>query len=210
MVEIKEMLYSEKYSTVLDNTSLIDSFVTTFVRKHLGDQALTELNKTRQTGGKPIPEDAAFEEKYEIAYSNWIWTAKNAYSFIRSHMDEEGLREFQRADVEALKRENAGPALWLLRLIRAVSPSSAFKMVAKKMAYSLQWMTPYTVSELTQHRAVFDIPRCKILDFPGTDHMCQTGCQGTYPMWVAEQFNADMKFEPRGHSCVCTVTPMSG
>ncbi len=210
MVEIKEMPYSEKYDLVLGNIKLIDSDITTFVRKHLGDQALTEFNRTRETGVKPIPENAALEEKYETAYGNWIRATENAYSFVRAHMGEEGMKELECAQVEALKRDSAGPTLWLLRLIRTVSPSSAFKMTTKNMAYKLQWLTPYTVSELTQHKLVLDIPRCKILDFPGTDDICQIGCQGAYPVWVAEQFNVDMKFEPRGHSCKCTVTPMSG
>jgi len=206
--EVKEMPYEEKYAQVIDNMKLDETFILTLVQKHLGDQAVAELKTIWQEGAKPIPEGASFEEKYEIAYSNWIWMAKSAYSFIRKQMGEEGIKEFERAEVEALKRKNAGPALFLLGLIRAFSPGSAFTMTIGKMVYHLQWLTPFSVSEMTRHRAVLNIPRCKVLDFPETEDLCLVGCQSSYPMWVAEQFKIKMEFERQGSSCTCTLTPL--
>lgn len=208
MVKIKEMPYSEKYAIVLDNTKLDDTFVLPFVQKHLGDQALVELQKIWREGVKPVPEDASFEEKYEIAYGNFIWMAKSNLSFIRKQLGEDGIEQFKRAEVEALKRKNASPALFILRLVRALSPGSAFTMTAKQMAYQLQWITPFSVSELTRRRAVYNIPRCKILDFPDSEDLCVIGCQSIYPMWVAEQFIVRMTFERQGNSCTCTLTPL--
>ena len=208
MVRINEMPYREKYAKVLDNMKFDDVFITPFIKKHLGDQAVADLQRIWQQEAKAIPEDASFEEKYEIAYSNWIWIARNAYSFIRERLGEDGIEQFERAQVEALKRKNAGPGLFLLTLIRALSPGSAFMMLAKQMAYQLQWFTPLSASELTRHRAVIDIPRCKILDFSDTDDICMVGCQSTYPMWVAEQFKAQMKYERSGNSCTCTLAPL--
>ncbi|MFC1962632.1 hypothetical protein ACFLWB_01340 [Chloroflexota bacterium] len=208
METVKEMSYSEKHAKVIDNMKFDEMFILPFIQKHLGDQAVSELERTWQEGVKPVREEASFEEKYEAAYSNWIWIAKSAYSFIRKQMDEGGIGKFERAEVEALKRKNAGPALLLLKLMRAFSPGSAFTMAAKNMAYQLQWLTPFTVSELTQSRAVINIPRCKILDFPETEDICLVGCMSTYPMWVAEQFKVDMKFERQGNSCTCALTPL--
>ena len=45
MVKIKEMPYSEKYAIMLDNMKLSNTFVPSFVQKHLGDQAVVELQK---------------------------------------------------------------------------------------------------------------------------------------------------------------------
>lgn len=208
MVRIKEMPYHEKYAQMLDNMKFDDAFITPFIKKHLGDQAAADLQRIWQQGAKAIPEDASFEEKYEVAYSNWIWIARNAYSFIRERLGEDGIEQFDRAEVEALKRKNASPALFLLKLIRALLPGSAFMMSAKQMAYKLQWLTPFSTSELTKHRTVFDIPRCKILDYSDTDDICMVGCQKTYPMWVAEQFKVEMKFERSGNSCTCTLAPL--
>ena len=208
MARIKEMPYSEKYAKVIDSMKFDETFILPFVREHLGDQAAAEIKKTWQEGAKSIPETASFEEKYEIAYSNWIWLAKNTFSFIRKHMGEEGIKRFERAEVEALKRKNASPALLVLKLVRIFSPGTAFTMTSKQMGYQFQWLTPFTVPELTRHRTVFNIPRCKILDYPDTEDMCLLGCQSTYPMWVAEQFMVELKWNRQGNSCTGTLTPL--
>ena len=175
MVEVKEMPYSEKYAYVIDSIEYEDTFVPPFIQKHLGDQALVEFQRISQEGLKSIPEDLSFEDKYEIAYSNWISIGKSIFGFIRQQLGEDGIELFKSVDVEALKRKNASPALFLLKLIRALSAGSAFKMVAKKMAYQLQWLSPYSVSELSKRKLVLDMPKCKLLDFPDSDDLCYIG-----------------------------------
>ena len=206
MEKVKEMPYSEKYTIMLENMN--DSFVPSFVQKHLGNQAMVELLRIWQEGIKPIPEDASFEEKYERAYGNWIWMAKSNLNFIRLQLGEDGIEQYKLAEVEALKQKNASPALILLKLVRTLSPGTAFKMIANKFTYQLQWITPFSVSELTRHRLVCDIQRCKILDYPDSEDLCVIGCQSIYPMWVAEQFMVRMTFERQGNSCTSTVTPL--
>jgi hypothetical protein len=206
MSRVKEMPYNEKYDMVQDSIKLSETFVPSFIKTHLGDQAVAECKKISQEGIKPIPAESSFEEKYEIAYGNFIWMGKSNLRFIREHMGEDGITQFKRAEVEALKRKNAGPALFILGFIRGISPSSAFTIINKKFAYQLQWITPFSVSELNRDRAVIDIPRCKVLDFQDSEDICRIGCQSIYPMWVAEQFKVRMEFAPQGHSCTCTVT----
>ena len=208
MAKVKEMPYSEKYAKVIDSMKFDESFISPFVQKHLGDQAVSELKGIWQKGFKPIPEGASFEEKYEVAYGNWIWLAKNIYPFVRKQMGEDGLKKFERAEVEALIKKNASPALFLLKFIRLFSHDTAFAMTCKQMGYQFQWLTPFSVPELTRHRAVLDIPRCKILAFPDTDDMCLLGCQSTYPMWVAEQFKVSMKWNRQGNSCTGILAPL--
>ena len=206
MKEGKTMPFSEKYAIVLEQTKPDDTLITPFIRKHLGDQALIELQKIWQEGVKSFPEDASYEEKYEIAYSYFIWRAKSNLSFIRRHMGESGIEQFKLAEVEELKQKNASPALFILGMVRAVSPSLAFMMTAKQMIYQFQWITPFSIVERVRNRVVFDIPRCKILDFPDSEDLCLIGCQGAYPMWLAEQFKAALKFERRGNSCTAFLT----
>jgi hypothetical protein len=208
MIKIKEMPYSEKFAKVMDNVKFDESFILPFVQKHLGDQAVSELKGIWQKGFKPIPEGVPFEEKYEVAYSNWIWLLKNIYTFIRKEMGEDAIKKFERAQFEALIKKNDSPTLLLLKLIRFFSPGTAFAMTSKQMSYQQQWLTPFSVTELTQNKAVIDFPRCKILDFPDTEDICLVGCQSTYPMWVAEQFKLDMKFKRQGNSCTGTLAPL--
>ncbi len=171
MAKVKEMPYEEKYRMVIDNIKYHESSITPLVGELFGDQAMAELIKMGHEGMQPIPDEASFEEKYEIAYSNWIWSGKSVYKLIRSKMGEEGIKKFERPNVKLRKRENASPALFLLGLIRLFSPTLAFNMTARKMAYQLQWLSPFS-SELTDNRLVINIPYCKILDFPDNEDMC--------------------------------------
>jgi hypothetical protein len=114
-----------------------------------------------------------------------------------------------RHEVDGLKRKNAGASVLLLNLIRAIAPGYAFVMTNKEFAHQLQWITPFAVPELNAHRAVFDIPQCKVLDFEDTEDICQIGCQGIYPIWVAEQFKVKMAFDREGNRCTCAITRFS-
>jgi hypothetical protein len=203
------MPYSEKYDIVLDNIIFGERLTADFITRNLGDEASAELRKAYQEGLEPVPEDASAEEKYETAYGNWIRMGKTSFSFIRERMGEAGIDRFADFEVEALKRKNARPSVFMLSLVRALSPGTAFDMTAREFAYRLQWITPFSVSELDSAKAVVDIPRCKVLDHPESDDLCQIGCQRVYPRWVAEQFKVRMEFEPQGHSCRCTLTPLS-
>ena len=209
MVKIKEMPYGEKYAMVMDNMKFNESFIVPFVQKHLGDQPVSELRGIWQKGFKPVPEGASFEEKYEVAYGNWIWLMKNIYPFVRKQMGEDGLKKLECAEVEALIKKNNSPALFILKIIRAFSPGTAFAMTSKQMGYQSQWLTPFSVPEMNRHRVVIDIPHCKILDFPDTDDMCYVSCQSIYPKYVAEQFKVSMKWNRKGNSCTGILTPLS-
>lgn len=202
------MPYEEKYRLAIDNLKYHENSIQPLVGKLFGDQAVAELKRTSQEGIKPIPEGASFEEKYEIAYGNWVWLGKSVYKLIRKKMGEEGIKKFERPNVEALKRKNASPALFFLGLIRVFSPSLAFTMIVRKMAYQLQWLTPFSVSELTKSRAVLNIPHCKILDSPETEDFCLVACQHTYPIWMAEQFKVSMKWNRQGNSCTGILVPL--
>jgi len=208
MVKVKEMPYRQKYAHVVADIERVNNFFVPFVQNHLGDEAVVELRKTTQEAAKPIPDDCSFEEKYEIAYANWVRGAIVVFRLIRERLDEGEMEQFKRADVESLKRENASPALFLLKVVRAISPGSAFSMTAKQTAYQLQWMSPYSVSELNRQRLVLDIPRCKVLDFPDSEDVCLTGCQSIYPTWLAEQFKVRMEANRQGNSCTLTFTPL--
>jgi len=78
---------------------------------------------------------------------------------------------------------------------------------AKKWAYQLQWLIlSMSLVELTPNKAVYNIPRCKVLDFPDMEKACVVDCQGAFPMWATEQFKVGLKFEPQGNSCTVILT----
>jgi len=103
------MPYSEKYANVLDFARLTDTFVLPLVEKHLGDEGVTEVQRIWEERLEPVPEDASFEKKYETAYRNWIWKWAEAVNFMRNKLGENGVEEFKRAAVDALKRKSSVP-----------------------------------------------------------------------------------------------------
>lgn len=209
MPKFKEMPYKEKYELAEENVEFLKGFALPFVRNQLGDQAATELQNDWNEGLQSIPKTGSFKEKYETAYSNWIWIAKSDFNFIRKKLGKDGLKKFHHAEVEALKKKNAGPAVSFLSLVRNIVPGYAFVMASKEFSYQLQWITPFTVAEMNRQKAIFDIPRCKILDFKKTGDICNIGCQSIYPTWTAEQFKVKMGFERNGRSCKCILSPIS-
>jgi hypothetical protein len=207
MIEIKEMPYNEKYSGVLSYMKLLDDFVLPLVEKDLGAQKVAELKGIWQNKTQSIREDATYEEKFEIAYGNWLQKWASAFSFVSDNLGERGTESFKHEDVEALKRKNSGPALLLLRLMRAVSPQTAFRMLAKRMSYQLQVFTPFSVSELSGDKLVADAHPCKILDYPESEAFCTVGCQEITLRWLEDQFKVSMTTNRQGKNCTVTITP---
>ena len=105
MPKFKEMPYKEKYEKALEGIEFMKSMVQPFIKMHLTDNAIKELQKTWDEGLKPIPEAGSFKEKYETAYSNYIWVDKSAYNFIRKEIGKDGIEKFKNVEIEGLKQK---------------------------------------------------------------------------------------------------------
>ena len=208
MVKIKEMPYSEKFKKVMDEMKFEDTQTLIFIKKHLGDQAVAELQNNQKEVCKPISEEATFKEKYETAFGNWVSSGGLTFIFIRNKLGEKGIQDFIRMNVDAYIRENKGIAMYILGLVRLLSPSAAFSMFVKNMSYEMQWFGPAKVSEMSKSRLVTDIPHCKILDYPYCEDVCVIGCQKLFPMIFAEQFKVKSTYNRQDKSCVSVVTPL--
>lgn len=208
MVELKTMPCNDKFNKLLDTMEMEKNFIIPFVSINLGRQALEDLHTIWSTGVNLIPDNASCEDRYEIAYGNWVRMAKNSYHFIRERMGDSGIKQFERAHIDALKKKNAGLSMALLRIMHSVSPGTAFTYMARQIFYEIQWFTPFSLTELSGDRARIDIEKCKILDFPDTNDLCLIGCQNSYPKWVANQLGVMMKYERQNTGCICTLTPV--
>jgi hypothetical protein len=208
-IVVQEMPFEEKYENVNDAIDLFRDFVPSFVKRHLGPQAERELRRRWREYTEVVAIDAPTDQKYERSYANWIAMARVNFELIRDRMGEEGIEKFVEAEAVQLRRQNSGMAVSMLDMIRAFSRPTAFKMMAKKFAYQTQWITSYETTELTNQIAVFEIPACKVLEYPETEDVCKIGCQRVYPRWLADQFKADMRFDRQGNSCTCTARPLN-
>lgn len=207
MIEVKEMTYGEKYTSVLKYIKLLDSFVLPLVKKHIGNEGINKLNGIWQGKLKEIPQDISYKDKFEIAYGNWLWKWTIAYKFLKEQLGENGTEEFKQADIEALKQKDPKFQLLMLKGIRAISPNTAFSMIERQMAYEFQVFTPGQVSELNKKKLVFDVPQCKMLDNPEWKDICVIGCQEVFPKMLAEHLKVKMDTNRRGKSCTVTLTP---
>jgi hypothetical protein len=209
MVEIKEMSCEKKYISVLDGMKFVESYVVPFVKENLGDEKVTELKDIWQKELNPIPIDAPCEEAYEIDYFNWLRNWESAYNLVSNQLGVSGTGKLVEAAVEANKPKNGGPALFMLKLIKAISPETAFRTFAKQMAYQLQVLSPCPVSGFTGHKMVLEIPHCKCLDVQGCDEFCTVGCQKVYPLFLESQFKIKMTTNRKGIGCTVTLSPIS-
>jgi hypothetical protein len=208
MVKIKEMPFNEKYDEVINFTKVLESFALLFVKENLGDEKVAELKSIWQEESEPIPESGSYEEKYEIAFRNWVRKWQSAYTFASTQLGEGGAEKFERTAIDENKRRTAGSALRMYRFVRAISRKTAFQTFAKQMAYKFQVFTPLSLSELTGQSAVMKMPHCKILDVEGCGDFCTVGCQKAFPVAAKEKFNVKVTYKRKGKSCTATFAPL--
>ena len=204
-VKIKEMSPKEKYEIASEFLKHL-SFKPDYIEKHLGKEARAEFEREDRKGLKPVPENASYQEKYEILFSYIIWNSLS-FDFVRQRIGEDGLKQLLRTDVDLLKKENATPALLIIKMIRAISPGLAFTMIAKHLAYQMQFFA-FTVSDLSRSSMIMNTPHCKSLDYPGGEGYCSFTCQKAMPLWFAEQFGVNFKPNRKDYACTITVTPV--
>ena len=208
MIVVKEMTYSKKYSAVLSFLRIIDSFALPVINKHMGYEGIDKLNILWQENLKVIPNDISDKDKYETAYSNFMWKGAITYKFVKEHLDENGIEEFKRAEIETWKRKDSRLKMLILKGIRVISSGTAFSMIEKQMVNDFQVFSPAIVTELNKERLVFDIPNCKLLDYPECEDVCLIGCQEIFPKLFAEHLKVKMDTDRRGKSCTVTLTPL--
>jgi hypothetical protein len=209
VVKIKEMPYDEKYKHVLDSQKLMETTALPIVKESLGDKKVAELKSTWQKQSEKIPDGASDEEKYEVAFRNNLRNYQSAYDLINDKLGKSGIEKFNNAYVKELERETGGAGLYLYKFMRAIAPQTAFRTAAKQLAYQFQFLTPYSVPELTGHRMIMDIPNCKFLEVEGCNAGCEVMCQKVTPLMLEKQFKIKTSYERKeGKSCFVTFAPM--
>ena len=209
MVKIKEMPYEQKYKGVLDGEETLKDSALPIVKENLGSEKVAELKSIWQKQSENIPEGASYEEKYEIAFRNWLRNWQSAYNFVNSQLGKRGTEKLENALLKENERKSAGASLSMFKFIRAIAPQTAFRTFGKQIGYKLQALTPLYVSELTGHRMVIEVDHCKFLDVEGCNDPCRVGCMKISPVWFEEQFKVKMSPEPKeGKSCTITFSPL--
>ena len=208
MVETKQMPFHEKHKMVLDYHKGLELEVLPLVKDRLGERQVEEIKRIWQEEVKPIPKNASSEEKYDIAFDNWLTNWGTAHRFIIENLGEEGLEKFKESAVEFINSTIPLPAVRTLKIMKKIIPGASFKMIAEKIAYQTQVFTPFSVSELTDKKLVMDIPKCKVLDHPNGEDFCKLGCQQISTIPLRDLFQADIVMNRKGASCKGVCTPL--
>jgi hypothetical protein len=207
MVEIKEMPYSDRYHGILDLIDLLKSFAPKFVKENLGQAKADELQKRWEEESEPIPSEAPYQEKYDIAHRNFLQNWITALNFVKEHPEADPDKYMQVA-IDAWTKRQSSNAL-ALRLFRGISSKeAAFESLANRLAYNLQVFSPFTASELTKSRMVLAVTPCKIRKTRGRDDFCLAACQNIIPISMANQYKVSMKHKRDGDNCTVTFEPL--
>ena len=202
MVEIKQMPYREKLEGVIRLDILLGDFAPRVVENELGKEKLVELRKIWENQAESISTEASDQEKYEIAYRNFLKKWVTAKNFMREYEGEAGTSKFMKAAIAGWKNQYSHTSL-LLRIMWGLSPKTAFQKLAKSLAYSLQVFSTFTVTELNEKRMTLSANPCKIAGLPTGNDFCVMACQNIIPSWLEAQFN--MKMSPHRQGTDCTV-----
>ena len=199
MFELKEMPFQEKYDSILGYSRLVEDFAQKLA-KELGELRSSELQSLWKQGTETIPEDASDRDRYEIAYRNFMWTWVSANKFMESHQGEAGTKRYMQAAISACKKKYSLEA-FPLKIVESISRKTAFKILAKRLAYELQAFSSYMVTELNENRMVLNVAPCKILMDKNGNNFCSMACQNIIPSWLEAQFDVKMDHKRQEQNC---------
>ena len=202
----KEMPYHEKLQGIIGYGNLLRDFDPHLVNEDLGKQKSIELQSIWKNESESFREDASDKEKYEIAYRSYLQNWVTANNFMGKHLGEFGTTKFVRASIAAWKQKYARFA-FALKILFTLSPKTAFRILAKRLAYQMQVFSPFSVSELNEHRMIINATPCKILETRDRNDFCLWACQNIVPAWLEAQFNVKMNPHRQGTSCTAIFEP---
>ena len=179
MIEIKQMPYQEKLEGVIRLDILVGDFAPRVVENELGKEKLQELRKIWESQSESISAEASDQEKYEIAYRNLVKKWVTANNLMRKYDGEDGTSKFMKAAIAGWKNQYSHTSL-LLRIMWGLSPKTAFLNLAKRLAYSLQVFSPFTVTELNEKRMILSMNPCKIAGLPSRQRFLCNGLSEYY------------------------------
>ena len=206
MPEFKEMPYSEKLGGILVYTKMSEDFAQQLVTEEFGKERVDELRSLWTQGIEAIPEGSSDQDKYEIAYRNFMrkWVYANNFMTVRE--GDAGATKYMHAAIEAWKRNYAFKA-FVLRIVGGISRKTAFGMLARELAYKLQMFSPFIVTEFKEDRMMLSVSPCKILTDRNGAKFCTMACQNIIPSWLQTQFNVKMNLNRQGDNCSVVFEP---
>ncbi len=207
MIEIKQMSFDDKLANIKKYEKNIRSYTRSVVKQELGKEKLDELETLWKQNSQPIPTDAKTEEKYEVAYKNYLQTYVIGERFMAKYNGDFGIAEFNRAAINSMKKTGATRSTVLAKTMMSVTPKMSFQLIAKELAYRLQVFGPFTVDKLDDSQMVLTLAPCKAAS--NSRDFCNVACQNVIRVWLESQFNIKMDSTIRGTNCTIKIAPFN-
>jgi hypothetical protein len=202
MNKLRSMPDREKYLHAFGMVCQYQKYVLPFVEERLGYAARYELNSVWQAAIMPISEDDPDDQKYEAAYSNWLWMARCSHDFLADLIDCEGVADYKRLLLQLYKRQHYNPDLAIHRLF------GNHTALARAWAYEMQWMTPLEITNNSRTQVTCTVHDCKILQTPATERICRVDCRNVGTALVGKVYHLNRVDTIADHGCTITLTPL--
>lgn len=199
------MSFSEKLKSIQRFEKNIRSYTSSLVKDQLGTEKLEELKLLWNKDFQPVPQNATDEEKYDVAYRNYMQTFVIAAQFMARNQGDHGIAEFNRVAIESMKRTGATPSNVLAKTLMTFAPKSSFQTIAKELAYRLQAYSPFTVDQLDENQMVLTLTPCKVAS--NSQMFCNDACKNVIRVWLEAQFNLKMVSDTQGTNCTVKISP---
>ncbi|HEX9091633.1 MAG TPA: hypothetical protein VF831_09100, partial [Anaerolineales bacterium] len=173
-----------------------------FVESHLGFSEMHNLRSVWQAAIIPIHEADSDEDKYESAYSNWLWMARCSHDTLADLLSSTEVLEYKRLLLHLYEQQGNNPYLTILRLLRPPI------QLAKPLLYEMQWLTPLEITRSDKAGVTCAVRDCKILRTAGTMRVCRVDCQQIGREYARKVYQLKRVTVQSDHSCEISLTPL--
>jgi hypothetical protein len=202
MNSLKPMPDKEKFQHAFGMVCLYQKHVLPFVEERLGYAAMYELNSVWQAAMAPIREGDPDHQKYEAAYSNWLWMARCSHDFLADLLNREEVADYKRLLMRNYKHQHDNPDLAIQRIF------GNHTALARSWAYEMQWMTPVELTNNSTRQITCVVTDCKILQTPATERICRVDCRNVGKAIVHKMYHFKRVETIADHGCTITLTPL--
>jgi hypothetical protein len=203
MDKLRPMPEREKYQHAFEMVRQYQKHALPFIEEYLGYAEMHNLRSIWQAAIIPIHEDDSDKDKYDQAYSNWLWMARCSHDFLAEKLSTDEVLAYKRLLVRLYEQQLNSPDLLMLRMLRA------YTALAKTLFYEMQWLTPMELTSHAKGVVTCVIRDCKLLQTPGTERVCRVDCQNVGTAYARKVYYLERKTLLSDHSCTITLAPIA-
>jgi hypothetical protein len=111
MDKLKPMPEREKFQHAFEMVQLYQKHVLPFVEEHQGYAAMHNLRSVWQAAIIPIHDTDSYHDRYEQAYSSWLWMARQSHSTLATQLSREEVLEYKRLLLRMYEQQAHAPNL---------------------------------------------------------------------------------------------------